>query len=429
MSDTAIPGTIELLVGLLALAVFVAIVARPLRLPYTVALVIAGSLVGVVAGAIGFPPIIVSPELVLLVLLPGLVFEAAYRLRVVELRRWFGGLVLLAIPGVVVSAAVVALVLNVMTGLRLDLAFIVGAMVSATDPAAVIATFKRLRVPNALSTLVDGESLLNDGTGLVLFAIAVQAVAAPIGPVEGIVAFAVTVALSVGIGLLAGYAATAVMGLVHDHLVELTVTVVLAYGTYALADHYDLSGVIATVTGAIVLGNVGPGRAMTQAGETAIDTVWEFVAYLLTDVVFLEVGLAIAPSRLVDAALPIAWAIVAILLGRAIVVYVLLGGASRLVRRRGRGDPVPRGWLHVLFWAGLRGAVAVAMALSLPIDIPQRALLQEITFGVVLFTLLVQGTTIGRVVDRVVPRPTSGTGADAPPIVQDGQAPVLPTSG
>ena len=330
MIDESIPGTIELMVGLLGLAAFVAIVARPLRLPYTVGLVIAGLLVGVVAGAAGFPPIIVSPELVLLVLLPGLVFEAAYRLRIIELRRWLVGLGLLAVPGVIISAAVVAAVLTIATGLRLDLAFIVGAMVSATDPAAVVATFKRLRVPPALSTLVDGESLLNDGTALVLFAIALSAVAAPIGPGEAVVTFAGTVVISLAIGLVTGYLAAFVIGLVDDHLIELTISVVLAYGSYILADHFHLSGVIATVTAAIVLGNVGPGKTMTSTGEDAIDTVWEFVAYLLTAVVFLEVGLAIAPERLLDSLWPIGWAIVGILVGRAVVVYVLFGGAARL---------------------------------------------------------------------------------------------------
>ena len=180
MADEAIPHAIELLVGLLLLATVVAILAGPLRLPDTVALVIAGLLVGVGANAAGYPRLDVSPEIVLLVLLPGLVFEAAYRLRLVELRRWFGALFLLAIPGVLISAAVVAVVLTVATGLRFDLAFIVGAMVSATDPAAVVATFKRLPVPDALATLVDGESLFNDGTGLVLFAIAVAAVSTPV---------------------------------------------------------------------------------------------------------------------------------------------------------------------------------------------------------------------------------------------------------
>ena len=402
MDDAEIPHAIELLVGLLGLAAFVAIIARPLRLPYTVALVIAGLAVGIAAGAAGVPTLAVPPDIVLLVLLPGLVFEAAYRLRIAELRRWFGGLALLAIPGVVISAGIVAVVLNVATGLRLDLAFIVGAMVSATDPAAVVATFKRLRVPPALSTMVDGESLLNDGTGLVLFAIALQIVVAPVGPGEAVVAFVGTIALSVAIGLATGVVAARIIRSVDDHLVELTISVVLAYGSYMLADVFALSGVIATVTAGVVLGNVGPGRALTATGSDAIDTVWEFIAYLLTAVVFLLVGLAIPALSLFDSLGSIAWAIAAILIGRAVVVYGLLGGASRLVRGPGLAQAVPKAWLHVLFWAGLRGAVAVAMALALPADIPQRALLQEITFGVVLFTLLVQGTTVGWVVDRTI---------------------------
>jgi CPA1 family monovalent cation:H+ antiporter len=404
MDEAAIPQAIELLVGLLALAALVAVLARPLRVPYTVALVVAGLLVGIGASAAGFPTIEVSPEVVLLVLLPGLVFEAAYRLRIAELRRWFGGLALLAVPGVLISALVVAIVLHLATGLRLDLAFIVGAMVSATDPAAVVATFKRLRVPAALSTMVDGESLLNDGTGLVLFAIAVGAIHAPIGPGVAVVTFVATVALSVAIGLVTGFLAGRLIGLVDDHLVELTISVILAYGSYVFADQLHLSGVIATVTAAIVLGNLGPGRALSETGADAIDTVWEFFAYLLTAVVFLLVGLAIPPARLLDSIVPIAWAIVGILVGRAVVVYLILGGASRLAVRPGLAEHLPSAWLHVMFWAGLRGAVAVAMALSLPADIPQRASLQEITFGVVLFTVLVQGTTVGEVIDRTIHR-------------------------
>jgi CPA1 family monovalent cation:H+ antiporter len=404
MDEAAIPQAIELLVGLLGLAALVAVLARPLRVPYTVALVVAGLLVGIGASVAGFPAVEVSPEVVLLVLLPGLVFEAAYRLRIAELRRWFGGLALLAVPGVLISALVVAVVLHVATGLRLDLAFIVGAMVSATDPAAVVATFKRVRVPPALSTMVDGESLLNDGTGLVLFAIAVGAIHAPIGPGAAVVTFVGTVALSVAIGLVTGFLAGRLIGLVDDHLVELTISVTLAYGSYVLADQVHLSGVIATVTAAIVLGNLGPGRALSETGADAIDTVWEFFAYLLTAVVFLLVGLAIPPARLLDSIVPIAWAIVGILVGRAVVVYLILGGASRLAVRPGLAEHLPSAWLHVMFWAGLRGAVAVAMALSLPADIPQRGSLQEITFGVVLFTLLVQGTTVGQIIDRTIHR-------------------------
>ena len=190
---------------------------------------------------------------------------------------------------------------------------------------------------------------------------------------------------------------------VGDHLIELTISVVLAYGTYLLADNFGLSGVIATVTAAVVLGNYGPGRALTETGADAIDTVWEFLAFLLTAVVFLLVGLAIPPERLFGSLGPIVWVVVAMLLGRVLVVYGLLGAGSRLAPLPGLAAAVPGPWLHVLFWGGLRGAVAVAMALALPVDVPQRALLQEITFGAVLFTLLVQATTIGWVVRRAGP--------------------------
>jgi CPA1 family monovalent cation:H+ antiporter len=307
---------------------------------------------------------------------------------------------------VLISALVVAAALTLGAALPLGPAFLVGAMVSATDPAAVVATFKRIPVSPALATMVDGESLLNDGTGLVLFAIALQLLVIPLGPVEVAWTFVSTVALSVGIGLGTGYVCARLTRLVDDHLIELTLSVVLAYGSYLLADEFHLSGIIATVTAGIVLGNVGPGRTLTATGADAIDTVWAFLAYLLTAVVFLLVGLAIPPERLAGSLVPIAWAIGGALVGRAAIVYLLLGGVARLAPLPGLAERMPHGWLHVLFWSGLRGAVAVAAALALPRDVPQRALLQDITFGVVLFTLLVQGTTIGWLVSRVAPRTT-----------------------
>lgn len=403
MDNETLPHTIELLVGLLILATVVAIVARPLRIPYTVGLVVAGLLVGAVASLAGVPPVVIDPDLVLVVLLPGLVFEAGYRLRVAELRRWWGGLALLAFPGVVVSAVIVAVVLAMATGLPIELAFVVGAMISATDPAAVVATFQRLTTDRALGTMVDGESLLNDGTGLVLFAIALELLTRPISAGEAVASFLGAVGFSVIIGLATGYLATRVVRLVDDFLVDLTVSVILAYGAYLLADEVHLSGVLATVTAAVVFGNIGPGRTLKDTEADAVDTVWEFLAYLLTAFVFLVVGLAIPPARLVESIVPIAWAVVAALLGRALIVYGMLGGLGLLAPIPGMEARFPLGWLNVVFWSGLRGAVAVAMALSLPADVPQRDVLQAIVFGVVLFTLLVQGTTVGRLTARVAP--------------------------
>jgi Na+:H+ antiporter len=392
----------RLFVALLTAAVVVALVVRRIAIPYTVGLVLLGLVVAFFVPTHAFE---VTPELVLAVLLPGLVFEASYKIELDDLRRTFGGIALLAVPGVILSAAVVAIVLYLATGLPIELGFVVGAMVAATDPAAVIATFKQLGTPRRLSTLVEGESLFNDGTGLVVFAVAVRAVQTTVTPSEAVVSVILTVVVSAVVGAAAGWLASRVMATVDDHLIELTISVVTAYGTYLIADYFHESGIIATVVAGVVLGNYGRSRGMSMNTQEVLDVVWEFLAFLLTALVFLLVGLAISVPSLFEALPSILWGVVAILVGRALVVYGLLGGASRLVRRRGRGRDIPTTWLNVMFWAGLRGAVAVAMALALPLDFPQRALLQEITFGVVLFTLLVQGTTVELVVARAARDP------------------------
>ena len=378
--------------------------SRRVGFPYTVALVLFGLGVAAFVPETGFQ---ITPELVLLVLLPGLVFEAAFQTDFDSLRRTGGGIALLAIPGVLISAAVVAAVLHLATGLPLDLAFVVGAMVSATDPVAVISTFKRLGTPKSLSTLVEGESLFNDGTAIVVFAIALRAVQGEVGIADAVGTFVATLVVSIAIGGIAGFLASRVVARVDDHLIETTISLLVAYGTYVIADALHESGVIATVVAGITLGSYGRRIGMSERTQEALDTVWEFIAFLLTAVVFLLVGLAITLDNLVDAAIPIAWGIGAVLVGRALVIYGLIGGGARLAR--GPGRVLERGWLHVMFWSGLRGAVAVALALSLPADFPQRTLLQGITFGIVLFTLIAQGGTIEWVVRRALPRDGSAS--------------------
>jgi CPA1 family monovalent cation:H+ antiporter len=325
-------------------------------------------------------------------------------------------------------------------------AFVVGAMLSATDPAAVIAMFKRLRTPRRLATLVEAESVFNDGTGIVVFAIAVNFVAHPVSPFEAGITFVWVAVASTAIGAATGFVASRVLPNVGDHLIEICLSVVLAYGTYLAADAAHLSGVIATAVAGIVLGNYGKRLGLSERTEVALDTVWEFVGFLATAFVFLLIGFAISATALLGAVGPIAWAVVAALLGRAIIVYGLLGAwrlagrglvrswigrtigrsirrlpAGRLAgapqpaepgrprRRSGaRNDgELPVVWLHVIFWSGLRGAVSTALALSLPADFPNRAQLQGITFGVVIFTLLVQATTAELVVQRWGQKPGS----------------------
>lgn len=395
---------VELFVALIAVAAVVALLTRRSGLPYSVALVLMGLLIA----AIGPPThLVVTPQLVLIVLVPGLVFEAAYRLDVMHLRETFIGVAILAIPGVLVSAGVVALVLTA-AGLQPSLAFIVGAIVSATDPVSVIATFRSLGAPGRLATLVEAESLFNDGTAVVIFSIAVRAATGHVGPLDAVFWFASTLVVSAGLGLVAGVVATRVMVFAEDHLIELAISVALAYGTYLGADRLGQSGIIATVVSGMVLGTYGRRVGVRASTFAAMDQTWEFIAFLLTAFVFLLIGLAISIGTLVDSAAAIALGVVGILVGRAIVVYLILGGGSRAVRAIGRGAAVPTPWLHVLFWAGLRGAIAVGLALSLPEDLPERSYLQAIVFGITLFTLLVQGATAGLLLRRL------GLRADGP---------------
>lgn len=406
MHDPAVRGTIEVVVALLAALTLIAFAVRRVRLPLSVALVSFGLLVAAVSPA----RFTVSPDVVLTALLPGLVFEAAYRLHLPDLLRVVGRTTLLAIPGVLLVAAVVALVLHLTTGLPLGSAFLVGAIVSATDPVAVVASMRDVGAPRQLATLVEAESLFNDGTGVLLFTTAIANLhSGPDLPMQ-LASFTVAIVASLILGGTIGFLASRVAALVDDHLLVLTLTAVVAYGTYLVADGLGQSGIIATVTAGIVLGSYGREVGMSPRTQRAVDVVWEFVAFVLTAIVFLLIGLSTSIGDLATAIGPIAVGVMAIYVGRAIVVYGLLGGlrwlAGRIPLKGKRSSEwgmirrMPSGWLHVVFWSGLRGAVAVALALALPLDVPDRGLLQGTIFGIVLFTLLVQGTSARLVLAR-----------------------------
>jgi CPA1 family monovalent cation:H+ antiporter len=378
----------EAIILLLLIAAFVAIGARRFRLPYTVGLVLIGLILTL------FTPVDfrLSPDVVLGLLVPPLVFEAAFHIRVDDLRRDFWLILLLAIPGVIITTLLVGGVVSWGTGMSIQIALVFGALVAATDPVAVVALFRRLGVPKRLQILLEGESLFNDGTAIVMFGLMLEvAIQGKFDLAASVAAFFRDSGGGVLIGLVLGMLASQIIGSVDDALVETTITTVLAFGAYLAAEAFHVSGVLAVVTAGIVNGNVGP-RGMSPTTRIVVFNFWEYGAFLANSLVFLLIGLTTDVHLLIANWQIIGVAILAALVARAVSIY----GFSVF------GKDIPGEWIHVLYWGGLRGAIALALALSIPEELgAARGRLQAMAFGVVLFTLLVQGISMDALVRRL----------------------------
>ncbi|HEX7663127.1 MAG TPA: sodium:proton antiporter [Polyangiaceae bacterium] len=377
------------LVLLFSIATGVAILARRLRVPYTVALVIAGLAFGASAA---LPGIRLTKDLLFSVLLPGLVFEAAYQLRFEDLRKNALAILVLSVPGVAASMGATAAVLTwsastIGRPIGLGTAIVFGAVVAATDPIAVVALFKSLGAPKRLAVLLEAESLVNDGTAIVLFTIVLSMVSgAHVDVVHGVIDFGRIVGLGAAVGFGFGGGARMLLRRVDDAMIEITVSMIAAYGSFGVAEELGVSGVIATVVAGVGFGSYRE-TAMSEQTKASLGSFWEYVAFALNSIAFLLIGLSVHVGSLVRQWLPIALAFVAVVLGRAIIVAL-----GTLVVRPTH-ERIPWTWSAVLTWGGLRGALSMVLALSLPADFPERELVVTMTFGVVLLSILVQGTT------------------------------------
>jgi monovalent cation:H+ antiporter, CPA1 family len=386
-------AVVEQVLGLLFIAFVVGLLVRQLAIPYTVALLV----VGIGLGFTGiFSDLNLTSDTILLVFLPALLFQAALALDLKELRAAVLPIALLAVVGVGLSIVIIAAPFAWGIGTPAIVAVVLAAILSATDPVAVLATFKRLRVPARLEMVIEGESLFNDGTALVAFQIALATVpggGANVG--AGILQFVLVVAGGLLLGAAAGFIFSHLLALTSDHLFEMGFSTVLAYGTYLAASLAHVSPVIAVVTAGIVLGNYGHEVGMSERARVVVKDIWEFLAFIANSVLFLLIGQQVHRIDYGAYVLPSVLAIALVLVSRAVIVYGLAPVVSKLERH------VPVSWRHVTFWGGLRGALAVAMALSLPESFPERNMLISATFSVVLFTILVQGLSIETLVRRL----------------------------
>ena len=383
------------MIALLGVAMIVAILARRLRLPYTVGLVVAG--LGLAAARLETGANL-THDLIFDLILPPLLFEAALNLDWRELRADLAPILALSTIGVVISAAIVAAGMVRLIGWPIPSAVIFGILIAATDPIAVIAMFKDTGVKGRLRLLVESESLFNDGVAAVLFALAL--IWAQAGSNNGLAASELSRAIAtvagggIVLGLASGALAILVAGRTSDHLVETALTAVAAYGSFLLAEHFHLSGVLACVSAGLVMGNLGLLReddqsSLSARARTFVVEFWEFAAFIANSLVFLLIGLRAGAIPFAGIGLTtLVIANLLVLLGRALTVYPLcLGFAGSRWR-------IPMARQHVLWWGGLRGALALALALSLPESLPYRDEIVIAAFGVVTFSVIVQGVTM-----------------------------------
>lgn len=384
--------TETLIIELLLIASIVAIIVRRLQVPYTVALVVVGLLLTSQSPL----QVELTPELILALFVPPLVFEAAFHINIQELRRNLVPILILAVPGVTLTMLLVGGIISWGLDIALPTALVFGVIIAATDPVAVVSVFRSIGVPKRLSVLIEGESLLNDGTALVLFKLMLAVVATgKFNLISGLGDFFRIALGGVVVGLGLGWAISRLISRIDDYLIETTLTTVLAFGSYLIAEQLHFSGVLAVVAAGLINGNLGP-QGMSPTTRIVLFNFWEYIAFLVNSMVFLLIGLEVDIPALINSWQPIVWAIGSVVLARVVVVY----GLSLL--SKWFAEPISLRWQHVLTWGGLRGALSLAMALSLPISVgADRTLLRTMAFGVVLFTLLVQATSIRSLIRRL----------------------------
>ncbi len=392
--------TLQQIMGMLAVAMLTAMAARRLRLPYTVGLVLVGGLLAFF-GARRLPPL--TSDLIYYLILPPLLFEAALALHWRDLRRDLAPILALSTLGTLFALGFIAAALTGLMGWPLGSALVFGAAIAATDPVAIIAMFKDNGFEGRLRLLVEAESLFNDAAAAVLFALALSLALAGAGGLSGWT-LAWDLSRTVGggllIGALAGLAVIFAVRGASDHLIELTLTAIGAFGAFLLAEHFHASGVLATVTAGLIVGNYRPAEEkpdfFTVKGRDYLGDFWEFAAFLANSLIFLLMGARIA-------ALPYehypwtvyAGALAIVLAARAVAVYPL---SLLFARSRWR---ISLAGQHVLWWGGLRGALALALVLSLPSRLPLRDEIVLACFFVVAFSIVVQGLTMPALLRRL----------------------------
>jgi CPA1 family monovalent cation:H+ antiporter len=406
MHESATLELVVLVVALMFTASVISLAAKRMRFPFTILLVIIGLALSWASGTVEGLHILrkfrLTPEAVLFVFLPVLLFESAFNLDARRLLKNLAPIAMLAVPALLLSMAVVGGIVHWALGLPIGVALLFGVLISATDPVAVVALFKEIGAPKRLNLLVEGESLFNDGTALVVFKLLLGIIAAGaftgMTLLKGVASFIFVALGGIAAGIALGFVFSKLISRVYeDRFVEITLTTILAHSSFLLAEHFHVSGVMATVAAGLTMGSYG--RLMISPPVLEhLEAFWEYFAFICNSLIFLLVGLSIEVTDLLSNYKAILLAAAAVLIGRTIAVYSTLPVVGRIYRRM---EKVSMAFRTVIVWGGLRGALAIVMALSIPHDLPERDFLLTLTLGVVLFSLLVNGLTIRRLMSAL----------------------------
>ena len=386
---THLPATTQTVALMLAVFAALAIATARFRVPYTVGLVVAGLIIGLIPR---HPSIELTPSLVLFVFLPPLLFDGGWTADVPAMRRNWAPIALLAIVGVVLGVAVSYVFLTFGAHLAAETALIFGAIVAATDPIAVLALFNTLRIDRDLQAIVENESLFNDGTSVVAFTTLLTAFSqagATIDVPGAMLRAAVMTAGGVIVGFIIGGVARFLIRIVADQVMIVAfLTALIAYGAYLIAEDLRVSGIMAVIFAAITIAGSRTLAAISPSDRGKIDSFWSVIAFVANTLLFVLMGASIHIRDILaqwpDAVIGVA----AVVLGRLLIVRALAPFSALL------GRPLSSKWQNAITLAGIRGALSMALVLSLPDDFPERSLLVSMVFSVVLFTVVVQGSLL-----------------------------------
>ncbi|MCA9403894.1 MAG: Na+/H+ antiporter [Candidatus Omnitrophica bacterium] len=376
---------------LLMIACAVAIIAEWLKQPYTIALV----LVGLVVAVLNLTPhIIISHDIIFTLILPPLLFHGALHMDLSHLKENWRSIVLLAFPGVVITTLLIGLLAHHFLHIPFIYAMLFGAIVTPTDPISVLSILGRVGAPKRLRTILEGESLFNDGTGVVVFMIILEMIHshAQFDLGHALTKFLMVTGGGTVIGIAVGVGAYHLLKRLDDHLLEVAITVVITFGTPLLAEAFHFSGIIAIVVTGMIIGNYGKIYSMSNKTRETLDSFWEVIEFVINSLLFLIIGLElqeIPQDHLRSLGMPIVIAILAVNAARGLVVYPVIW-----LRNKFGTNDIPWKWKHVLFWGGLKGSISIALVVGLPAEMPYRETFLVLAFGVVLFTLIVQGLTM-----------------------------------